>query len=476
MKKQTPFIIWFAWVLAILGFLAVLVVSKGFLLLLCILLIAGILLLSFYLEYGLYILVFLAPMMHWTFRLESFRFFLQDYFPQFLGFFAPMVDVWAVALLIAFGVNCVYRWLNGERQTIYLPGLFVYALFLFSAFLSISNVYPWEVVSSLKYIIRFPLFVYIGYLVLGTNLINQKYILKNALLFFLGSALLGALMGFVSLILGVYTQGGLHRAVPFAIGSWMPFGDQHIFLAEVITVALPIVMYFWYSEKDISKKFLYACIGIFMFLISLATFSRAGWLTMVMQVCVFGFLMRKSIDWLSIIRRWIWLLIVSIPFVWYMFIFLGSKIVASSNEARIALADIAWHLFKTHPIIGQGVGTFVDRVSDIYLFVYEFGTPIDAHSIVSKLTAEQGLFGLFTFSLFIVWILYRIYHRMRDARHTEQARLIAFLSFFLQYYSAKMWVPIMLAIAQGVLYKQEKEKMSAYIYFEPERNKIKTDV
>ena len=137
----------------------------------------------------------------------------------------------------------------------------------------------------------------------------------------------------------------------------------------------------------------------------------------------------------------------------YFFGFMTTTFVERSTEARWALTSISNYLFLQHPILGQGVGTFVSRVSEINYFILEFGTPIDAHGLISKLIAEQGLFGLVAFGLFIIWLLKFI------NRSFKQKPVIGLLALFLalsplifqlfntQYYSSKMWVPIMLSVA-----------------------------
>jgi hypothetical protein len=171
-----------------------LVVWKGFLVLFLLLFLAILWFFSYRLDLGIYILAFLTPIMHWNFQLVWFRDFLKD-FPDLLTFYASVVDVWAVFLLLALAINLLRRKMTGVKIILQMPGLLFYILFLLSAVLSIVNVFNWEIIASLKYIIRFPLFVYLGYVVLGVNIIQNRRILENTMLAFVVSAFLGALMG-----------------------------------------------------------------------------------------------------------------------------------------------------------------------------------------------------------------------------------------------------------------------------------------
>lgn len=82
-----------------------------------------------------------------------------------------------------------------------------------------------------------------------------------------------------------------------------------------------------------------------------------------------------------------------------------SGIVSSSNSARIALTEIGWHLFLDQQLFGQGIGMYTVLLEDVFYFTSQFGDPIDAHSIVTKISSEQGMFGLMTFGIFVLWII-----------------------------------------------------------------------
>lgn len=412
---------------------------------------------SKHLDWGLVILAGLAPAMHWQFRLENYRGLLAN-FPQLWSFYAPMVDVWAVFLIAAFLLHLFRQWYNREKISVSLPGAKFYVLFLLSAVLSFVNLLPLEAMSSFKYIIRFPLFVYLGYLVVGVNIARETKVIERAMIAFIFTSCLGALMGAASLFLGVWGLAGLTRAVPFAIYGFAPFGDQHIFLAEIFISALPLILYFYYKAKN---QRAWLSIGIFILLVCVLTFSRAGWLTLALEALVFFICLRPdkylSRFWAKIIGIGVLLL----PFVIYMVWFLESKVVQLSNEARVALTSISWFLFKGHPIFGQGVGTFVDRVSEIQYFVYEFGTPIDAHSWLAKILAEQGILGLTAFALFFGWLFVMAYRLWLGSRRSGTVVLLLlsgplfFQLFSTQYYSAVMWVPIMFAAALMEIKKKD---------------------
>lgn len=421
--------------------------------------------LSYHLSFGWLVLVFLSPLINWELQLG----FLQHYFPAFPWLYhmhAPVVEFWAVTLLFAFGLYCIRRVRSGEALVVHWPGVGWFLLFILSAFLSIKNVVPKDRLDSVKYLVHFLVFFYFGYIVLATNIITTKKLWRQSLAVLASVGFLGALMGAASLLLGVWHQHGFVRVVPFALFGWKPFGDQHIFLAEVITTTIPIFIFFWREALEARRKKILAVLTWFVFIIGLLTLSRAGWITMCVEAAVFLWLTRREGYWREIKRRAHYAFAI-VPILGYLIYFLvASPAVSGSTSTRAFLLDMALFLFYQSPLTGQGVGTFTTIVTEYQAYQYEFGEVLDAQGIVQKILAEQGIVGLVTFSLFIGWILMVILRRYKRSDTWREARGAYFVGIFLvlsplifqlfntQYYTSKMWVPIALAIAQSVLYKQ----------------------
>ena len=149
----------------------------------------------------------------------------------------------------------------------------------------------------------------------------------------------------------------------------------------------------------------------------------------------------------------------------------SSWLVTSSTNTRWYLTEIALYLFSTHPIVGNGIGTFLHELNDIEFFWYEIGDLTDAHGILQKIISEQGLLGLITFGLFIGYIVYKLYKKFKINSLSNETGVYSLLGIFLitvpltfqlfstQYYTAKMWVPIGLAVVIYLfLYRLKKEK------------------
>ncbi|EKD66930.1 MAG: hypothetical protein ACD_48C00672G0002 [uncultured bacterium] len=434
--------------------------------------------LSFHLDIGWYILVFLSPMIHWMLRGVDYWYVFKDY-PVLMDIKAPLVEFWALFLLVAFVISRLRLWSRGEKQRLLLPGVFWFGLFMISAFISLINVHPTELIGSAWYAIRFLLFCYIAYIVLGANIVTSKDMFRKSLYALAAGGIFASMIGFVSLFTGAWRDVyGVPRATPFALfGGWAPFGYQHIFLGETLTTTFPVFVYLWYVAKKQHKKW-WASVAVFVLIVGLLTLSRAAWVTYAIEFGLFLFLLRHIDRFKRISRTFFTGIVLVSPLMLYFIYFVfTSVIVQGSNAARLALTDIALFFWKWHPIVGNGVGSFVPMLREVLYFEIEFGEAIDAHGMIQKLLSEQGIFGLLTFSLFLFWILKHLYKRYRDSQCSEDARWVGLVSLFLvlspvifqlfntQYYSSKMWVPIAIAVVGNIVYRHEKTSGIVHINF-----------
>ena len=425
--------------------------------------------LSDHLEIGWYILVFLSPMIHWMLRGVDYWYLFRDY-PFFLNIQAPLVEFWALYLLIAFVLFHIRQWGRGEKQTILLPGVFWFGLFMVSAFVSLVNVHPTELSARAWYAIRFMLFCYVAYIIPAANIVRSKKIFRYSLYALAAGGLFAAGVGLASFFVGAWRDVyGVPRATPFVLfRGWAPFGYQHIFLGETLSTTFPVFLYFWYTEKDAAKKWWGSAAAVVL-LIGLSTLSRAAWVTYLVDTIIALFLLRHVDRFQKIYRAVMTFILVSSPLIAYFLYFVFTNaIVTGSNAARFALTDIALFFWKAHPLIGNGVGSFIPMLSEVLYFEIEFGEAIDAHGIIQKILAEQGLLGVIAFGMFLYWLFRRLHARYRDTSFSQEARWVGFFSLFLvlspfifqlfntQYYSSKMWIPFAIAIAGSLVYKHEK--------------------
>lgn len=421
--------------------------------------------------YGLYVLLFLYPMLGWQINLGGYE-SLQNTF--FANINAPVADFWALILIAATALHffrnrsraLVHNQNSGaSRERLLLPGLPLFILFFLSALTSLFTVADADVASGVQYIARNIIFIYCAYVLLPVNIVRRRAEIWRGARVLLIVGALAMVWGIASLFIVEPFWGIWRRVTPFAIGGWAPFGLFHNDLAEVLVVIVPLACYWYYREtRDVWRKiaFLYAVV---MTAVTLLTFSRTAWIVLFVQAVIVMALSTR-VAWRSVTRKIApFAAVVVVPIAIYMLIFSGSSYVASSTSARVDLARIAMIAFAEHPIIGNGVGTYISLVADAKAFRIEYGPPFDAHGVIQKLAAEQGVLGLITFFLLVsvlVLIVYRAWRRELDEHYRELllAMLViavgsaVFQVFNTQYYTAKMWMPIGLAVTAALLRKK----------------------
>jgi len=399
-----------------------------------------------YLEVGIYLIALLYPFNYFNFTNW--------------GINVPYVDLLAMILFLAWGLKTLYLYFEkGQKISLkMLPAWPLALLFIASAFISLINVDREQFLASLKYVFRPIIFFYLMYVVLPYNIIDNlaKFYKTLKAMFILGIGV--ALMGVWSLIFPPIE--GVRQAVPIAILGIYPLGTNHNLLAEVFVALIPLILILFWQEKDVFIKNIYLLGALLMVGINLLTLSRAGWLTLGLEILIF---LAFSLEYWAKIKGAVQsyafyiLLVVLIPIVYLMYNLSTSFIALSSNLNRLKLMEIAWDLFKQHPFIGSGAGVFYNVVSNIKWYTIEYGSALESHGIIFKLLAEMGSFGIITFSLLVGYIIYKLYKHYKASVNTSlefitSGCLIAvigaifFQIFGTNYYIANLWFPIGMAL------------------------------
>lgn len=156
------------------------------------------------------------------------------------------------------------------------------------------------------------------------------------------------------------------------------------------------------------------------------------------------------------------------PVLIYMYLFMTSEMVRSSNLNRIALTKIAIETFEKHPIVGAGVGTFIEQVSRDRWYIIDFGEPSEAHGVVQKLLAESGILGFGTFFALLGYVMWRLIKTYRGQEADSPWKYIilalilssfgsiVFQLFNTSYFVSKLWFPLGIALAAARLAEEEK--------------------
>ncbi len=384
----------------------------------------------------------------------------------------PYVDLLAMFVFAAWvarsiflppygGLTLIRKLVKGGAKLNFenFPGILFFTLFIFASLLSLINAENFWY--SLKYILRPLTFFYLMFVIVPYNVINSRKTLFRVfwVLYFVGLFVAG--MGFWS-ILTVEAAGVFRRATPVSIFGIPILGTNHNLIAEVLIGVIPIVLILiWETKEIIIKKFLILGL-LFMIIINLLTFSRTGWIALALELGLLVIIKyRKSIK--NIVQFGTVLSLIVFPVLVYMYLFMTSEIVRSSNLNRIALTKIAVETFLEHPLVGTGAGTFVEQVSRDKWYIVDFGEPSEAHGVVQKLLAETGAFGFLTFFSLLGYVMWRLIATYRSLEVTSPWKFIilalilssfgsiVFQLFNTSYFVSKMWLPLGIALAAARL-------------------------
>ena len=387
------------------------------------------------------------------------------------GLNVPYGDLLATVVLAAWLLRTFLHWpqtrLNWKRD---LPGVIFVGLFFISGALSIINAeLP---LTSLKYLLRPLIFFYMCFVVLPVNIIKDEKQLKRIYQAFFVLGIFTALIGLASFFL---TTGGpwyTKRALPLPIFGMNIFGGNQNALAEVLTICIPFTLILLSLTKKIRLQGFYLVGLMLMSAILLLTFSRSGWIALLMEMIIlfifgFGAKIPKTFI-LPIITS-----IVLIPTIFYFSVWQQVAWVRESNENRLILTEISWDNFIEHPVIGNGLNSYRDLISQVFAYTVEFGEPLDSHGFVQKILVEQGLMGLISFVAFLIYIFY-VYLKAFIAEKDRHERfylvclimmlsgIVMFELFSTSYYIAKMWLPIGVGLAAIKLYKANDSRREYY--------------
>ena len=405
---------------------------------------------------GLTALSFGLPFIGWSF--------------YFKGLELPLADLIGLTVFIAFLArylidrilkrNVLPTW----RWPLFLPFAFFIFFCLFSAVLS-SNIGE-----SLWHVFRWPIFLYLVYIFLPYNLINDSKDLKTAVTALIGSVSLVAISGYLSL----FTQNwhdSFYRLSAISLFGSNPFGSNHNLIAEYLNVGAFLILMMRALSRSEKHRRIFMASFVFVSIGVLLTFSRAGWITLFLQILAYLIIgwKNKKKNILTILLGSSLVLLLFIPFAWRMGSLQANN--TSSTENRWLLSEIAWKAFLDKPLFGQGSGQFVDLVSNNLRFTAKYGEPVDSHGFLQKIISENGAFGLGSWLFIIIVLIQWSARSLRNfpaSRHWLLPLIIAgagglfFQIFNTSYYKGKVWLPIALGLAAIKLINERDSRPSMY--------------
>ncbi|MEK7616812.1 MAG: O-antigen ligase family protein [Patescibacteria group bacterium] len=258
---------------------------------------------------------------------------------------------------------------------------------------------PFEYFISFSYIIRFSLYIFLGWLIFSNALPNIKENIHKVLLF----------SGFTIAVLGTLQLAFIPDLRFITRFYWDPhfFRTVSTFLDPNFTGAfLVLTLILWYQNRVVSKKW-HLHIGIIIYIALLTTFSRGSYLAFLTAFLTLS-LMNKSLK-LGLITILLFLGLL-LGFLSYERLVAEPKDIdrAQSAQSRLGTWQQGLELFQNHPILGIGFNSYRFALRQYNLgdklFLQSRGSSTNDSSFL-YITATTGIIGLSVYIFFLLTIV-----------------------------------------------------------------------
>ena len=169
-----------------------------------------------------------------------------------------------------------------------------------------------------------------------------------------------------------------------------PFAHNNGLAAYLICV-LVIILYWIFSKSTMGIKY---TAGTFFFLgivILSRAYSRGAWISFIIAILLLAILLKKF--------KFLGLSLLAIIILGVRFSVL--KFLILKDSGRFELWDISFRMIKDHPLLGNGIGTFMALFRN-----FSLSRDISyAHNCFLQIWAEAGLIAVIIFIVFIVKIV-----------------------------------------------------------------------
>lgn len=273
--------------------------------------------------------------------------------------------------------------------------LFLLAFFIFMD-LSLLNSGPLAAKSLKTLFIKWGRFPLLIWAIIDTFQDTRRIVKAACVLLF--SATLVGLTVFTQRFLGFEFLRG-NAPGGFSIPSTGPFKNQNG-LAAYLTCVIPVVLSFGlWKWKRVAIKICFLLITAVLVLSSFWTFCRGGWLGLISGLIfitlVTNYYRIKKIFWPLFLSSYLFF----VPLIGLTLFFFRNK----NDGGRFILFRAAWGMIKEHPLLGKGIGTFMDYCAS---YTNNPGV-LYAHNCFLQIWAESGIFSLLSFLLFVGYVFYK---------------------------------------------------------------------
>ncbi|MBT9143840.1 MAG: hypothetical protein DDT29_02253 [Dehalococcoidia bacterium] len=243
-------------------------------------------------------------------------------------------------------------------------------------------------------------FAFVLFFVLINQIENEKE-LKGYLNFLLLGAFFVALYGIYQYLVGTPLPAGwvdVEQNPAIRTRVYSVFGNPNV-LASYLVLLTPLSCALFLGTKKIAAKFSYFALTAILCLTLLLTFSRGGWLGLLVSLLVFALLKDRRMLILILI-----VLLAAVALLPDVFLQRLSTIGSprdTSNAYRFRVWQESMGIIEDFPLTGVGLGhkSFM-RIYPLYMLDRE-KSPFHTHNSFLQILVETGIIGLFVF----FWLL-----------------------------------------------------------------------
>jgi hypothetical protein len=200
-------------------------------------------------------------------------------------------------------------------------------------------------------------------------------------------------------------------------------------VGSMMFVSLYLALYG--GELPVWRRLFHGSGYVFSFFAVVFSLSRGNWLALVLAHAVYFLLVNRTLFFATVVSV---LLFATIAFPFLpdvvrdrilvtgrgsstVYAVQGAAGLETSAAMRVVFTRIGYDMWLESPIWGQGLGSFLFRAPEMGAR-YGFFKAKDAHNIIVKLAAENGLIGVGTF-MWLVWAVFRCGRRLWRADSEE---------------------------------------------------------
>lgn len=296
------------------------------------------------------------------------------------------------------------------------------------------------------------------------QLLLKKRDIKFLLVFFFISTLLECIYGLFQAKFDL--AKGLSMALLDILSKEIHASFNHYNdFATFLTVMFFIILGALYETRKFWFKVILGFLGFLVTVNIIFTGSRGAWLSFLVVIFSLGFILynnRKKQNNLIYMYIIISLFILAVFWITPLTDRLFSSFQVGGDSHRFEIWRISFSIFKKSPLVGTGIGLFMDRLP-----VLEIG-PQYAHNCYLQILVETGIVGLLSFLLFLGTIITQgLVKIIRDFDELFLGLFSAFIAFLIhsffdtQLYSLKLSILFWLLASFITVYLTEPEKHSA---------------